>query len=230
MVGLSGGNFSHRDYFLKHGIDKSRVFTLPMVVNNQRFEHLKVSCFHPEGVVKFIYIGNLIPLKRVDKIISAFIELPFENCSLMIIGDGPEEEKLKRLARDDERIVFKGRVENRKIGQYLSKSHYLVLASIKEMWGLVINEALASGTIPLISKNVGCKDDFSHLLEDWMVFDGEDFFSIVECFIKAVKFDEYTATAEKAQRFMIENWNYNLYINNLLHALEQIEMLRKRGL
>ena len=51
----------------------------------------------------FIYIGRLIESKKVDQLITAFKNINKDNqiCNLLIVGSGPEEEKLKNLSKDE---------------------------------------------------------------------------------------------------------------------------------
>lgn len=51
----------------------------------------------------FIYIGRLIESKKVDQLITAIknINTPNQICNLLIVGSGPEEEKLKNLGKDE---------------------------------------------------------------------------------------------------------------------------------
>ena len=51
----------------------------------------------------FIYIGRLIESKKVNQLIKAFknINLDKQICNLLIVGSGPNEEKLKSIAKDE---------------------------------------------------------------------------------------------------------------------------------
>ena len=51
----------------------------------------------------FIYVGRLIKSKKVDHLIHAFknVNKPNQLCNLLIVGSGPDEEKLKGLAKNE---------------------------------------------------------------------------------------------------------------------------------
>jgi glycosyltransferase involved in cell wall biosynthesis len=76
-----------------------------------------------------ISVGHLIPRKGHDLIIRALADLP--GLDLMIVGRGPEEEALRRLAQElgvGERVRFLGAVAQEELHAYYSAADILVLA------------------------------------------------------------------------------------------------------
>lgn len=107
---------------------------------------------------KFIFLGRLAPEKNLDVIISAFRDLP--DYSLSIVGNGPLEGKLKSLA--PENVTFIPHVPNEKIAEIFYAHDALILGSLRETWGLVVEESLYYGRPVIISKNCGAVE----LIED----------------------------------------------------------------
>ena len=62
-----------------------------------------MSFFRNNTLPVFIYIGRLIESKKVDQLITAVknINTDKQICNLLIVGSGPEEEKLKGLAKNE---------------------------------------------------------------------------------------------------------------------------------
>jgi glycosyltransferase involved in cell wall biosynthesis len=107
---------------------------------------------------RFIYIGQLIPRKRVDRIIEAFHAIATEHDSLTIVGAGDERPNIIRLVGTfqlESQVQLIPNVLNADVPDILSDHHTLVLASDEEVWGLVANEALACGLHVAVSKNCG---------------------------------------------------------------------------
>ncbi|MDA9935077.1 hypothetical protein N9C41_00670, partial [Candidatus Marinimicrobia bacterium] len=98
--------------------------------------------------------------------------------------------------------------------------HYIILPSLFEQWGLVINESYSSGKLALVSNEVGCINDFKDLIQEWMIFDPVNKESLVNAILKATTNDNYTKLAKKASNFMFEQWNYSLYKSNLFEFLD----------
>ncbi len=112
--------------------------------------------------MRFLAVGRLIKLKRFDDLIAAFRRLDgaeYRCWSLSIVGSGPEESALKRLASGDSRIRFVGAVGYAELGDHFSAADVLVAPSSRENWGLVINEALGFGLYVIASNSVGASID-----------------------------------------------------------------------
>jgi glycosyltransferase involved in cell wall biosynthesis len=97
----------------------------------------------PQGDYFFLP-GRLHPWKRVDLVIESVkrSELPFR---LVIAGTGEDEERLKRIAGDDPRIVFEGRISDERLIQLYSNSLAVPFCPVREDYGYVTLEAFASG-------------------------------------------------------------------------------------
>ena len=103
---------------------------------------------------KFIYIGRLSEVKNLAFLIKVFNNLP--EYSLTIIGEGPDKIKLESISEPN--INFVGSVENKELSQYFSKNNFLILPSLSEPWGLVVEEALYNGMPVIVSNNCGSVD------------------------------------------------------------------------
>ena len=102
-----------------------------------------------------ISVGNLVTLKGHDLIIEAIKDSP--DFSLLIVGGGPEESKLKLLVEKyqmQNRVRFIERQTQTDLKDWYGAADILVLASSREGWPNVILEALACGT-PVVATAVG---------------------------------------------------------------------------
>ena len=105
-----------------------------------------------------MFVGRLIKEKNLEFLISIFNKLP--NFSLTIVGDGFLKEILS--SKSNNNIIFIEHVDNDKLGALLNNADFLILPSIKETWGLVIEESLYFKTPVIISSKCGAID----LIED----------------------------------------------------------------
>ena len=94
IIGLAAGNYTHKDLFRSYGMNKKRIYLMPLVVNNQRFYRTKLST---SNTFSFIYVGRLTKHKGVEELIQVFnkyfSKLPI---FLKIIGSGNQESRLKQ--------------------------------------------------------------------------------------------------------------------------------------
>jgi glycosyltransferase involved in cell wall biosynthesis len=104
-----------------------------------------------------LYVGQLIERKGACDLLQAF-ELIVErrpDAQLVLVGYGPLEVELRaRVARMGmPNIHFRGHVPIRDLPRYYVAADTFVLPSHEEVWGLVLNEAAASG-LPLVTTDV----------------------------------------------------------------------------
>jgi glycosyltransferase involved in cell wall biosynthesis len=99
-------------------------------------------------------VGQLIPRKGHDLVLQAVAQLP--EATLVIVGEGPEADGLRRLARRlgaTERTRFLGAMPQERLATVYNAAEVLVLASSREGLPNVLLEALACGT-PVVATAV----------------------------------------------------------------------------
>jgi len=90
------------------------------------------------------YIGRLAPEKGVDLLIEAWRAFP--DVPLRIVGTGPEQRRLRRLAADQSSIEFLGGVPHDRALAVMADSAFVVAPSLwYETFGMVVLEAMACG-------------------------------------------------------------------------------------
>ena len=75
---------------------------------------------------------------------------------LVLVGGGPQDDLLRRRAQATDGIVFAGFQQADRLADYYASASCLVLPSLSETWGLVVNEAMAAGLPVLVSHRCGC--------------------------------------------------------------------------
>jgi len=115
------------------------------------------SVFYEENKDTFdiLYVGRLSKEKGVDVLIRSFVGLRDSFLKLHIIGEGPENETLRRLAKDDERIIFYGVVNQINLGKFYGLADVLVVPSVwYDNFPTVVLEAFSYGT-PVVGSRIG---------------------------------------------------------------------------
>ncbi len=108
-----------------------------------------------EKDLNFLYVGGLTKNKGVQVLIEAVKQISSDNIKLHIVGNGVYELDLKQLAKNDKRIIFYGKLERGKIGEFYNSADVLIVPSIwYETFGRVILEAFRAGTA-VICSNIG---------------------------------------------------------------------------
>ena len=127
-----------------------------------------------------IFSGRLVTIKCVDLLIKAFLQVneKFQDIELLIVGYGPEEQRLKKMAEENSCIHFLGHRGIDEIPGIYGISDILVLPSISEPWGLVVNEAMACGCAIIASDRCGCSRDL--IRDNGIVVEGGKLDPLVE--------------------------------------------------
>lgn len=100
-------------------------------------------------------VSRLAKEKNVDKIISNHKKLleKYPNMKLLIVGDGPDTEKLKEECRNlniEKSVIFTGKIPLDEIPIYYQLGNVFVTASKSETQGLTVVEAISS-SLPVVA-------------------------------------------------------------------------------
>lgn len=163
------------EYFRHYGA--RRVFRVPHFVENEvlrrrahelrsgpgRLEARRAWGLKPDVPV-FLFAGKFIPEKRIDTFVEALALAATATgpgrAAALFAGDGALRPSVERLARDLEvDAAFTGFLNQREMPLAYAAADALILPSESETWGMVVNEAMASGLPAFVSANVGCAPD-----------------------------------------------------------------------
>jgi L-malate glycosyltransferase len=107
-----------------------------------------------------VAVGRLVRRKDYPTLLQAFRGLE-EDTSLLILGDGPERDNLRRMAQRlgiGDRVELRGFVSEEQKFQILSNSDLFALVSLHEGFGVVYLEAMYCG-LPIIAADEGGQVD-----------------------------------------------------------------------
>lgn len=154
---------SLRNELLSHGLKKP-VEVLSNSINFQIFQNdaklktvskikLKKKLDIPEKAI--VYMGRVSYEKSIDEVLRAvaLIVKKIPNLRFLIIGDGPEKEKLMALCKEleiENNVIFTGFVHGQSLVEALSAGDAFVTASKSENMPLAVLEAMSVG-LPIIT-------------------------------------------------------------------------------
>lgn len=154
------------DHLRALGIDPRRIAVVPHTVDVARFavavaqRDAHRTALDAGTRTVLVFVGRLIPMKRVDLLLAALRGLPAESAVLWIVGDGPLRAELERRSAGLP-VRFLGFRNQSELPALLAAADVLALPSERDTWGLVVNEMLATGGRALVSLSAGCGPDLS---------------------------------------------------------------------
>jgi glycosyltransferase involved in cell wall biosynthesis len=156
----------NKAYFKKHGLKENQLVYAPHAIDNVRYfdttgektkeaqEWRQKMGFKSTDLV-LLYAGKFEPRKNLFFLVELMQNLNAESIKLLMVGNGPLENKLKYFLSNDNRVTFLNFQNQSKMPVLYRLVDYYILPSISETWGLAINEALASGTKVIASELCG---------------------------------------------------------------------------
>jgi N-acetyl-alpha-D-glucosaminyl L-malate synthase BshA len=143
------------------GVDPHKpIEVIPNFVDTEMYRPAPRSPGRPLTVV---HNSNFRPLKRVDDVIRVFAQVRrARDCRLVLIGDGPERERVERMVHElglGGDVRFLG--EQLHVAPILRECDVFLLPSVTESFGLAALEALASG-VPVVATRAGGLPEVVH--------------------------------------------------------------------
>ena len=146
-------------------LDRERFVYLPIVQDEKVLRPLYEQVFGigrdlrhaliPAGARMILYVGRLSEEKNLPALIDNLSTLP-DDVHLVIVGDGPMQSALMNQVQatgHPERIIFAGKKEGAELYAYYTQADCLVLPSMRECFGSVVNEALIAG-VPVVCSDI----------------------------------------------------------------------------
>ncbi|MBN2095921.1 glycosyltransferase family 4 protein [Candidatus Peregrinibacteria bacterium] len=169
IIAISLDNFRHLSNYGEHL--KNRLNLIHNGIEADRFfdNHDKASLPVQRGDLVITCIAELHKRKGQKYLLQAFkkLQVEFPTLHLVLVGIGPEEKRLKEEYGNIPNIHFLGWRED--IPRILKASDIFVLPSLREAFGLVVLEAMASGVIAVATDNGGTKDIIEHGKSGYLV-------------------------------------------------------------
>lgn len=142
------------------GVEPSKVYRGFNAVDVSRFRAaaLRPTPKRTGAGHRFVFIGQLIERKNPEMLLRAFSSVAQPDDTLTFFGEGELKERLSETAASiglGKRISFEGNLTNVELANALPAFNTLVLPSAEEVWGLVVNEALAAGLGVVVSETAG---------------------------------------------------------------------------
>lgn len=230
---------SIEDYLMKTyaGVEE-KIGILPTGINQKDFEvpeyrvnRLRKAYGIHNDETLFLFVSRIAKEKNIDFLINCIdclkkkTDKPFK---VLFVGDGPQLRELEEDVRKrgiDNIVIFAGRVPNEDTSVYYKAADAFIFSSKTETQGIVILEALASGTPVLAIKATGVSDlvfsgyngyltneneeEYVHILEQFLnKKDWRDF--LTSNTVESVKGYYEDAIAQKAYNF----YNYAIVEKN----------------
>lgn len=208
---ISSGNETNR-YLLNYGAKKENIYIYPFtsiskadVIAPSKTEKNKIKSHllnTDKNVV--LYVGSFIPIKGIEKLILAANSIP--DTIFLFIGDVPSVEQ-KILVKDNNNIIFINHLSKNELSHYYKIADLFVFPTQGDVWGLVINEAVANN-LPIITTN-RCIAGIEIVDEDMgrivpYNIEPQELAETIKCSLSNLDKYNYTKIKNKAEEYTLE--------------------------
>ncbi len=231
---LVGGK-PQKAYAVKLGMAPARVFAGYDAVDNDYFfrqaaavrgreqeyrarYYLPARCFLTSN--RFIRKKNLFRLLTAYARYRKSVNDPWH---LVLLGDGELMPEVRRSVREkgmQSCVILPGFRQYEELPVYYALASCYVQASTSEQWGLVVNEAMASGLPVLVSRACGCCEDLVRDGENGFAFDPFDIDAMAEKMRMISHGQCDLASMGRASREIVAHWGCDNFARNLWQAAQ----------
>ncbi len=224
-----------KEYLLYYKVKPSKIFITPLTTDIKFFStksELYRKCkerIKQELKLRFdrtiLYVGKLIPEKGVVNLLKAYNTLIKKGykLNLLIIGEGPLQSKIldyiKRHNLNDVHLL--GFVQHHELPKYYSVADIFVLPSLSEPWGLVINEAMASGLPIIATEFVGAAGDLIENGKNGYIVPSGDENALAESISNIISDSKLLRAMGNYSYKIIKEWNYEKGVRNFIAAVRK---------
>jgi glycosyltransferase involved in cell wall biosynthesis len=225
---------SHLPYFVKMGFSEDRILFGVDVVDNDYFlrksEEARVNDKKSRASKKlpknyFLFVGRFLPRKGLETLLKAYEDYCHRASqnpwNLVLVGDGENLENIRSLSRNIPGIVFVGPQFEENLCEYYALARVLIVPSIIDPWGLVVNEGMASGLPVIVSRGCGCAKTLVQEGENGWTFEPGDEEALTKLMIRAssLSSDTLKEMGRKSQA-IISEWSLDRFADGVLRAIE----------
>lgn len=252
-AGLVGGR-AHADYLAQLGMAPEKIFFGYDVVDNEHFATGAAKARSEEQEVRrkyglpekyFLASARFIEKKNLPRLIEAYALYrrksvvsgqKTENNSpqshpwdLVLLGDGPLKPALNSQLSAlnlQKHVHLPGFKQYDELPVYYGLANVFIHASTTEPWGLVVNEAMASGLPVLVSSRCGCATDLVQEGINGFTFDPVNVEQLASLMFKLSTFNFQLSSPGAASRKIISGWSTERFADGLRRAVESALAIR----
>jgi len=209
--------YNHKIMVIGNGVPLNKIIT----------KKSNIICRNNTNCKTILSVSYLINKKGIDFNLRAFAKLidKYSNLRYLIIGDGPEIKRLKKLSHNlgiNKQVEFLGKLSHENVLSYMAEADIFSLPSWNEGFGVVYIEAMAQG-----KPTIGCRgegiEDFVENGKTGILVQPKD----VNCLVEALDYllgnpDEAKTMGERACKFILENYTWGKNAEKMIKVYREV--------
>lgn len=207
-------------YLEELGVQRSRIVASALPAGRVP-ETSARACPVAEGEVRFLFVGRLLAQKRPLELIDSFAAVRDEipGASLTIVGVGELEDAVRQAAAVADGVDYLGYREGAELSAVYAESDVLVLPAVREVWGIVVNEALSHGLFVVSTDEVGSAHDLLDA-ETGIVLPADDVGALAPALVEAARTLDLSDRARERRARAVESTTPESFAEAILRAVD----------
>jgi glycosyltransferase involved in cell wall biosynthesis len=213
-----------RESVVARGTRPERVRIFANTIDVERWSHRveQLSGKHDDEDLVVLSVARLAPEKGLDVLVRAIAETGDDRIRLVLAGDGPERLRLLELAKQlDVRLSMRGNLTEEELAAQYATSDVFALLSLHEPWGVVVNEAAASGLPLVLSDRVGAAYDLLREGENGYLVPAGDVHASAAALRRLADNPTFRESAGTRSRELVSGWGYEPSVKSFVAAVRE---------
>ena len=230
----------NRLYYRRYGASPDKFFFMPYPVDNQFFherampakrrrEELRAQHGIPSGAVLVLFVGKLVARKRPQDLLAALqiLQPSIPELAIAFAGEGELRASLEARISGLKNIYMLGFKNQTKLPEVYGMADILVLPSSEENWGLVLNEAMASGMPVIASDKTGAAADLVKSGENGFVYPCGKIAALAEAIRKLAADPDLRQRMGTRSHDIIQDFGYEKCLEGIVRAVKFIDRQKR---
>jgi glycosyltransferase involved in cell wall biosynthesis len=155
--------------FRHYGVKENRIFISHYAIDNDRYRLMTSS----DKSFDLIFSGQMIDRKMpffFSEVVSE-VKKAIPALRVLILGSGPLKDAfMQSLSELQVDYEYPGFIQPQELPRYYSSAKILLFPTQSDSWGVVANDAMASGTLVMTCDNAGCANELvQHNINGWVL-------------------------------------------------------------
>jgi len=212
-----------RDHIVAYGARPERTLVFPLTIDvagfGARVDALRAART-AGGEVVVLHVGRLIAHKAVEVLVRAAAAA---GVRLHVVGDGPERQALEALASSlSTDVTFSGELAGDELAAAYAAADVFALASRRETWGVVVNEAAAAGLPLVLSDAVGAAGDLLRDGENGVLVPPGDMAQLAAALRRLAADPELRRRMGSRSRELVAGWGYESSVDAFVRLAQEL--------
>jgi UDP-glucose:(heptosyl)LPS alpha-1,3-glucosyltransferase len=222
---IANSEQTKQEFIEVYGIPEDQIVVIHNGVDSVRFnprrrlkegKKLREDLGIPRRAPVVLFVGTGFRRKGLSRLLELWERRELPGVYLLVVGNDARLPRYRKRWSGEKEVIFAGRQEN--VEDYYACANLLVLPAIREAFGNVVLEAMASGLPVIISGDVGAAAGVKGPLSEGILSNPNDSAELKDKILRMLERERWASLAREA-RLAAEKYNWENYLDRVEQTL-----------